>query len=134
MQALQAAGTIGSADAARKLRTKRALLGVRPCEARAKLGIPLGGGRPALHAAARLDTRDLRAEVPARQPELRRKRRPAVVERRLLGDCGQTERAANGDSAERARRAAELALDDCAVVHARNVIDAACARPECPSR
>ena len=74
--------------------------------------------RPARDPAGGLETRDLRDEVRAREPELRRERRAVTVERRLLGDRGPTERAAHGDAPERPRRPAELPFDDRGVIHA----------------
>ena len=42
---------------------------------------------------------------------------PVLVVRRLLGDRGAAERAARGYAAERTRPAAQLALDDGAIIH-----------------
>jgi hypothetical protein len=55
----------------------------------------------------------------AREPELRRERRAGGVERCLLRDRGQAERATHRDAPEGARRSPELTLDDLAVVHQR---------------
>ena len=117
VQALEAAGAPGAADSDREVGPKRALLGVSAREARAQCGVGLCGRGPPFDAAARLHPCKRGNEMRAGQPELRRERRPFRVERRLLCDRGQAERAPHGDATERARRPAELALDDLAVIH-----------------
>src|ERR1700674_60116 len=52
-----------------------------------------------------------------REPELRRKRCAVDVERSLLGHSRPPKRAPHRHTTKRARRTAELMLDDLAVVH-----------------
>jgi hypothetical protein len=69
-----------------------------------------------LDAAGRLEPRDPRDEMAAREPELRRERPAVLVERRLLGHRGPAERAADDDAPEGARLAADLPRDHLAIV------------------
>ena len=117
VQALQTAGPRLAADPARKLRPQPTLLLVGRLEAGAELRIFARGVAPTLDASRGLDPRDRRHQVRTRQPVGRRKRLSRIVVRCLLGYGRASERAADGHLAERTRRAAELALDDLAVIH-----------------
>jgi len=65
---------------------------------------------------ARLDSRERGDEVRTREPELRRNGVPATSND-ACSVLPQAERAAHRDAPERARRPAELALDERAIVH-----------------
>ena len=95
------------------------LLGVRCTQARCQVSIVLRAFGPPLDPSCCLDARHRGDEMRARQPEGRRKRIALCVVRRLLGDCGPAERAANRYSAERTRRATQLTLDDGTIIHRR---------------
>jgi len=110
MQALEASASSGAADAAGQLGSKRPLVRLRVREAAAERGVVAGRGRPALDSPGRLEPRDRGDEVRARQPVRGRKRSSALVERTLLGDGGNAERAALDDRAKRARSPSELSL------------------------
>ena len=81
-------------------------------KARCELRVVACRARPPLDAARSLEPRDRSDELRARHPELRRERMTFVVERRLLGDRGPTERAASRDAAKCPRLAPELTFDD----------------------
>src|SRR4051812_11813845 len=122
MEALEAPAARRAADAARQLGPQRPLLAVRALQARPELRVLGRGARPSLDAAGGLEARNLRDEVRAGDPELRRKRRAALVEGLLLGHRRQPEGAPDRDAAERARPAAELPRDDLDVVHAPRLL------------
>ncbi len=83
----------------------------------ARTGIPLELGAPALDAAGGFEPRDRGHELRAGEVVGGRERVARVVVRRLLRDGGRAERAARRYAKERARRAAELLLDERAVIH-----------------
>src|SRR4051812_5932323 len=122
MEALEAPAARGAADATRELGPQRPLLAVCALQARPELRVLGRRARPSVDAAGGLEARDLRDEVRAGDPELRRKRRAALVEGLLLGDRRQPEGAPDRDAAERAWPAAELARDDLDVVHAPRLL------------
>ena len=72
---------------------------------------------PALDPAGGLEPGDGGDQVAAGEVEGRRKGIAAAVVRRLDRYGRRAERAADGDAQERARLAAQLALDDGAVIH-----------------
>ncbi len=88
--------------------------------------------RPALDTSGGLDPRELGDEVRARDVELGREGSAVLVERGLLGDCGAPERAAHGNAPERARRAADLALDDLPVGRSHRVRRHRCVARQVP--
>ena len=106
-----------AADAEVELRPDLPLLGVGALEARTQLGIRRGCAAPALDAAVRLDPRDRRDEPGAGQVVRRREGLAGVGVGGLLGDGREPVRAANRDTAKRARRAAKLPGNDSGVVH-----------------
>jgi hypothetical protein len=111
-----------AADAQVELGADPALILVRALEADAQLLVLRGRARPPFHPARGLDPRHGRDEPGARQPERRREGLARVVERRLLGDGGAPERAADDDAPKRARRPSQLSFDGAAVsvtVHRR---------------
>ncbi len=117
MQALEAAGPCARAgDAEVELGSQGALLVVRAAEAGGERRVLGGGAAPAVDPAGRLQPRDGGDEVRARQPEHGGERIPLVVERPLLGDRRQPERAADDDTTEGAGLAPELERYGCAVI------------------
>src|SRR6266516_6291603 len=117
VQALQPAGPGLSADPARELRAKAALLLVCRLDARAQLGILPREPAPTLDPAGRLEPRDCLDEVRAGQVVAGREGLTGIVERLLLSDRGASVGAADDYPPQSPRRAAELAFDDRAVIH-----------------
>ena len=117
VQTLEAAGTRRAADSNREFGSQRPLLPLGIRQAASEPAVAARSLRPALHAAGRLQSGDRGDEEGTRQPERRRERLAAVVERRLLRDRGTTERAARDDPPKGARRASQLPLDCRAVIH-----------------
>jgi hypothetical protein len=93
-------------DAEVELRAQLALPCVRALEARSQPGILGGGACPALNASGRFEPRHRRDELWARQPEGRRERLAAVVERVLFRDRWMSERTADDNAPEGPRRPA----------------------------
>src|SRR5438477_1402883 len=134
VQALEAAGATGAADAEVERRSSVAaglaggelvtdapLLGVGTGATVGKRGLGVDTRAPALDAAVRLEPRDGRDEVAAGDVVRRRERLPVGCVRLLLSHRRAAEGAADDDAAERARLAPELARDDLAIslsVHA----------------
>ena len=73
---------------------------MRALQARRQAGILGGGARPALDATGRFEPGHRGDELGTREPERRRERLAAVVERMLLRDRRMPERAANDDAPE----------------------------------
>src|SRR5205807_6912421 len=86
-------------------------------EALAQLGITRGHLAPVRDTAGRLEPGDGGDEPRARQVIGGRKGPTRVVVGRLFGDGRATERTAQDDAPESARRAAQLPLDDRTVIH-----------------
>jgi hypothetical protein len=95
VQALEAAGARLPADAAGQLRPQAPLLLV-PLWTLAPSSGSSARGAEALDTACRLEARDGRDEMRARQPERRRERLAGLVERLLLGDRRPPVGAADG--------------------------------------
>jgi hypothetical protein len=107
VQALEAAraGT-RAAHAEVELRAQLALFCVRVVEACSQPGIFGGSTCPTLDPAGGFEPRHRGDELSAREPERGRKGLAALVERVLLRDRGMSERTANDDALEGARRPA----------------------------
>ena len=101
----------------RELPAEAPLLVGGALEVGGQLGIALELRAPALDAARRLQPRDRGHELRAGEVVRGRERVARVVVRRLLRDRGRAEGAARRYAKERARRAAELSLDERAVIH-----------------
>jgi hypothetical protein len=117
VQALEPAGARLAAEPGIELGAKAPLLLVGALKARPQARVLASALAPALDTARRLDARELRDELRAREPVRRRERLARLVVRRLLGYRRAAEGAADGNAAERPRRASELALDDLPVIH-----------------
>ena len=94
------------------------LILVRAFEACAQRGIILDGARPALDAAACLQSGDRRDEVRARQVVGGRERRAGSVARPLFCHGRPAVRTADGYAPESARRTTELSRNDGLILHA----------------
>ena len=109
---------LGATDSERELGPEPPLLLVRFLEARRELRILGRACAPTLDAPGRLEPRDRGDERRARQVEGRRERLARIVVGRLLGYRRTPMRAADGHAPECTGRAAQLELDEGAVVHA----------------
>ena len=121
MPAVERRAVIGSRPARRELAADPLLQRGRRVEVGRQLGARGDGGAPALDAAGRLEPGDGGDEVAAGEVVGRRERGALGVVRLLLGDGGEAERAAGRDPAERPGAPADLALDDVAILHAREL-------------
>src|SRR5580765_6679631 len=117
VQALEAAAAGRPSDPDGQLGPQAQLLLRRVFQARGEVAVHPRAFAPALDSACRLEPRNRRNEMRAREPERRRERIAVLVVRRLLGDGRQTEGATRDYAAKGARPAAELAFDDRPVIH-----------------
>jgi hypothetical protein len=79
---------------------------MRTLEARSQPGILGGGASPALNASGRFEPRHRHDELRTREPERRRERLAAVIERVLFRDRWMSERTADDNAPEGPRRPA----------------------------
>ncbi len=117
VEAFEAPGSGRAADPRVELGPDRPLFCICAREARRKRRLVSGRACEPLDPPGSLEARDGGDEAPTGHVELRRERPSRLVARELLGDSWASERAANGDTLERSRFAAELEGDELTICH-----------------